>query len=116
MADALAQTLTRMEKHEESEADMRPLELALIRRLFSFTKPYAAKRNWLVFLVIVRAIQLPALTWIIAAAIKGPITDGNVTGVVWGAISFTLLALSTQFVMHFRQRLALELGESVVFD
>ena len=27
-----------------------------------------------------------------------------------------LLALSTQFVMHFRQRLALELGEAVVFD
>jgi ATP-binding cassette, subfamily B, bacterial len=111
-----ATTLTRLEKHEVSEADMRPLELALIRRLFSYTKPYAEKRNWLVFLVVLRALQLPALTWIIAAVIKGPISDGNVNGVILGTVAFALLALFTQFVMHFRQRLALELGESVVFD
>ncbi len=116
MAISLAQSLTRIDKHEEREVDMRPLELGLIRRLFHYTKPYASKRNWLVVLVIMRSIQLPALTWMIAAIIKGPITAGSVPGVVVGMLAFTVLALSTQVVMHFRQRLALELGESVVFD
>ncbi len=37
-------------------------------------------------------------------------------GLVWGAVAFAVLAISTQVVMHFRQRLALELGEAVVHD
>src|SRR5687768_876496 len=81
-----------------------------------YTQPYAAKRNWLLVLVLMRAIQLPALTWIVAAVIDGPIQRENVSGVMWGAAGFAVLALSTQLVMHFRQRLALELGESVVCD
>ncbi len=85
-------------------------------RLFSYTKPFAAKRNWLIVLVIIRSIQLPALTWVIAAIIKGPISSGNIQGIIWGMLAFTVLALSTQWVMHYRQRFALELGESVVFD
>jgi ATP-binding cassette, subfamily B, bacterial len=116
MALSSAQTLTRIDKHQEREVDMRPLELALIRRLFHYTKPYAAKRNWLVLLVVIRSIQLPALTWMIAAIIKGPITSGSIPGVIAGMSGFTVLALSTQVVMHYRQRLAMELGESVVFD
>ena len=116
MALSSAQTLTRIDKHDEREVDMRPLELGLIRRLFHYTKPYAAKRNWLVLLVVIRSIQLPALTWMIAAIIKGPITSGSIPGVIAGMLGFTVLALSTQVVMHYRQRLALELGESVVFD
>lgn len=116
MSYASTKTLTRLDRKDEREVDMRPLEMGLILRLFSYTKPYAAKRNWLVLLVILRSIQLPALTWVIAAVIKGPISTGSVSGVVWGMVGFTALALSTQFVMHFRQRLALELGESVVFD
>ena len=101
---------------DEQEATSRPLDLGLIVRLFSFTKPYAVQRNWLLVLVIARSIQLPCLTWLIAAVIKGPISEGDVTGVVLGAVAFTALALSTQLVMHFRQRLALELGECVVHD
>ncbi|MCC7085854.1 MAG: ABC transporter ATP-binding protein [Pirellulales bacterium] len=108
--------ITRLDRHEEREVEMRPLEMGLILRLFGYTKPYAAQRNWLVLLVILRSIQLPALTWVIAAIIKGPISVGSVPGVVWGMVGFTILAIATQFVMHFRQRLALELGESVVFD
>ena len=48
--------------------------------------------------------------------IKGPIAGGDPVGMAWGVAGFVALALSTQFVMHFRQRLALELGESVVHD
>ncbi len=112
----LTRTLTRLERHEDQEPDTRPLDINLIRRLLTYTKPYAAKRNWLLLMVVLRSIQMPALTWLIAATIRGPIATGNVTGVAIGMLSFLTLAIFTQVVMHYRQRLALELGESVVFD
>ncbi len=108
--------LTRLARQDEPEVDRRPLDLRLIRRLYAYTRPYAARRNWLLLLVIVRSIQLPALTWAIAAIIKGPIAGGDLNGMAWGVAGFAALALSTQFCMHFRQKLALELGESVVHD
>ena len=106
----------RLSAHDEHEVDMRPLELGLIRRLFNYTKPYAAKRNWLVLLVVIRSIQLPALTWIIAAIIKGrlpPATFPVSSGAWWDSPCWLC---RRKWVMHYRQRLALELGESVVFD
>ncbi len=49
--------------------------------------------------------------------INGPITDGSSFGnILLGALGLLLLAGSTQIVFHFRQRLALELGESVIHD
>ena len=88
----------------------------LIARLFKYTQPYSCRRNWLIVLVILRSIQLPCLTWIIAAVIKGPIAESNMVGVGWGVAGFLVLALFTQVCLHFRQRFALELGESVVHD
>ena len=110
-----SRTLTRVSHHED-EPHQRPLDFRLIARLFEYTRPYARQRNWLVLLVLLRSIQLPGLTWVVAAVINGPVQQRDVDGVMWGAIGFAVLALSTQFVMHFRQRYALELGESVVFD
>jgi hypothetical protein len=46
---------------EEREADKAPLQWPLIRRIFHYTKPYAAKRNWLFVLTFTRGLQLPAL-------------------------------------------------------
>jgi ATP-binding cassette subfamily B protein len=112
----IIRTLTHVSKKDDDEQDQRPLDFRLIGRLFEFTRPYASTRNWLLLWVIVRSIQLPALTWVIAVVINGPIQRRDPVGVAWGAISFTLLALSTQWVMHYRQRYALELGESVVRD
>jgi ATP-binding cassette subfamily B protein len=112
----LDRTLTRLDRHEEREPDERPLELGLIMRLFSYTRPYARKRNGLLVAVILRSIQMPALTWLVAAIIRGPIAGGDGRGIVIGVLAFLALAVSTQVVMHFRQRLALELGEAVVFD
>jgi len=94
----------------------RGFNLAVFARLFALTRPYRVKRNWLFFLVIARAIQIPALAWAIGAVINGPIAAGNPRGVLLGAAGFGLLALITQITMHFRQRFALELGEAVVFD
>lgn len=108
--------LTRVRDDEQDEVRQRPLDYRLIQRLLAFTRPYAAQRDWLFALVVIRSIQLPALTWMVAAIIDGPIQRSDGRGVALGASAFALLAVSTQVVMHFRQRLALGLGEAVVND
>jgi ATP-binding cassette subfamily B protein len=109
-------THIRREPNDEDEISQRPLELALIWRMFRYTKAHARKRNWLFALVIIRSIQLPMLAWAMGAVINGPISRHDPRGVMWGAIGFLVLAAVTQFCFHFRQRLALELGESVIQD
>ncbi|MFN8709220.1 MAG: ABC transporter ATP-binding protein [Planctomyces sp.] len=100
----------------EDEPRQRPLDFRLISRMMEYTRPFASRRFWLMTCVIIRAFQMPALTWIVAAVIRGPVADGDTTGVFIGAIGFAVLAVLTQFVLHYRQRLALELGELVVCD
>jgi ATP-binding cassette, subfamily B, bacterial len=110
-------TLTHVRREEgDDDVEQRPLEFGLIRRLFSYTKPYRRKCNWLFFLVVLRAIQLPILAWMIGAIINGPVTKLDARGVWWSALGFLVFAGLTQLSFHYRQRLALELGESVVHD
>jgi len=116
MHRAAAPTLTKFQRLDDREAENRPLDFGLIKRLYEYTRPYTAKRNWLLALVTLRSIQLPCLTWIIAWVIKGPIEDRDPHGVMLGVAAFAALVLFTQLTVHFRQRLALELGEAVVHD
>jgi ATP-binding cassette subfamily B protein len=110
-------SITRLRPELDREPDARPLDFGLIRRLLTYTRPYAAKRNWLLVVVVVRAIQLPCVAWVIGAVINGPIAHGApVESVLAGASGLFALALFTQVNFHFRQRLALELGEAVVHD
>jgi ATP-binding cassette, subfamily B, bacterial len=108
-----ARSLTRHIERED-EPRQRPLDFRLISRLMESTRSCGSQRFWLLIVVMIRAVQLPALTWVLAAIIRGPIAEHDVEGVILGAIGFALLAISTQIVMHYRQRLAFELGESVV--
>ena len=39
---------------EDREADHAPLSAQLIRRIFTYTRPYAARRNWLFVLTFAR--------------------------------------------------------------
>lgn len=89
---------------------------ATVRRVLGYTKPYAGKRNGIFIVTSLRAVQKPVLAWSIGAVINGPITGGDWTGTVWGAIGFMVWAVFTELTFHFRQRWALELGESVVHD
>lgn len=109
-------SLARVAPKAEDEAAARRLDLKLFMRLFGWTRPYAWKRNALFVIVVVRALQIPALAWAIGAVINGPILNGDHNGAYWGAAGFFALALFTQLTMHYRQRWALELGESVVCD
>ena len=110
----LKRVLTRQIDRDDER--QRPLDLGLIRRLFASTDPWRRQRFWLLLAVLARAVQLPALTGLVAAVIRGPIAAGDLGGIALGALAFAALAVSTQIVLHFRQKLALELGEAVVCD
>jgi ATP-binding cassette subfamily B protein len=101
---------------EEREADRAPLQAKLIRRIFTYTRNCAAQRNWLFVLMLLRGLQLPALAWLIGETINGPISGRNLAGIYWYSGAYFALALMAVTTFHFRQRFALELGESVVHD
>ncbi|QQE10640.1 ABC transporter ATP-binding protein [Planctomycetota bacterium] len=94
----------------------RPLSLTLIKRLFEFTKPYAKTRNWLLLMVAFRALQMPALGWLIGYIIKGPIEQKDFKLTVIYTAILLILSLVTAITFHFRMRFAMNLGEYVVHD
>src|SRR5579863_8060359 len=94
--------ITRLRHDLDREPDARPLDFGLIRRLLTYTKPYARKRNWLLVSVVIRAIQLPCVAWVIGAVINGPVAHGEpFTSVLAGALGLFALALFTQVNFHF---------------
>jgi ATP-binding cassette subfamily B protein len=99
-----------------TNAEQRPLDFAVIRRVFGYTKPYARLRNALVALVVALAIQTPLVTWAIAAVISGPIARQDAHGTLLGVVGFLLFAAFTEYCFVFRMRFALRLGEAVVHD
>jgi ABC-type multidrug transport system fused ATPase/permease subunit len=101
---------------EEREADKAPLQAKLIRRIFNYTKPHAAKRNWLFVLTFTRGLQLPVLAWLIGRTLTGSIAGHDLPGIYWAAAEYLAFAVFTVVTFHFRQRFALELGEAVVHD
>ncbi len=109
-------SITHYQREASEDIQQKPLEFRLIQRLLGYTRPYRLKRNILFALVIIRSIQIPILAWLLGAVIKGPITNRDPDGVLRWSLAFLGMAFLTQFTLHFRQRLALELGESVMQD
>lgn len=107
-------TVIERSREEENEAQFQPLQWALIRRLFSYTEPIKSKTRWLVFIVLIRAIQLPAMVWVSSAIISGPIANGDGGALPWAVFGYAVVATMTEVMMRWRQRLALEIGEVVV--
>jgi ATP-binding cassette subfamily B protein len=110
------ESITYFRPMEEREADHAPLSAHLIRRMFTYTRRYAARRNWLFVLTFARGLQLPALAWMIGQTINGPIAGRNLPGIYLHAGIYLGLVLLMVVTLHFRQRLALELGEAVAHD
>nr|BET68634.1 ABC transporter ATP-binding protein [Opitutales bacterium ASA1] len=113
---SLAGLPTHRDRLAAGEKPRGTLQWSTVRRVLGFTRPYAAKRNAVFAFTILRAIQKPALAWCIGAVINGPITGGNWHGAIVGACAYLALAVFTELTFHFRQRLALEMGEAVVHD
>jgi ATP-binding cassette subfamily B protein len=101
---------------EEREADHAPLSALLIRRMFTYTRRYGARRNWLFVLTFARGLQLPALAWMIGQTINGPIAGRNLPSIYLHAGIYLFLVLTMVATLYFRQRFALELGEAVAHD
>jgi len=127
-AKAEIKTLVRPPREDdEDEEQFKPLEWGLIRRLFTYTRPIKGKVIALGIMTVIRSAQLPALGWLMSLIIQGPISNptkifsvdgwftisGN-SGIIWGVIAYGLLAITTDGLFHFRQRYALEIGETVV--
>lgn len=110
------EAITYFSPQDEREADKAPLSWRLIRRIFTYTRPYAVKRNWLFLLTFMRGVQLPAMAWMIGATINGPIGSHDLNGIYIYTFAFLVMVISAGLTIHFRQRYALELGEAVVHD
>lgn len=113
---AASKTELRPEPDADLEAKTRPLSFDLVRWIFGYTRPHAFKRNLLVGLTVVRAIQLPVLAWMLGWVIEGPIRHGSTSSLFGGVAALFAMAMFTHLTYHFRQRLALELGEAVIHD
>lgn len=100
----------------EQEPKTRPLNLRLIRRLMTYTRPYAWQRNILLGLVIARSIQVPLLLWVVSVVLNGPIAARDFYLTLLAALGFLALSAMTHWMLYYRQLLALKLGESVVHD
>jgi ATP-binding cassette subfamily B protein len=115
MTEKPIRMLTHVQR-EKREGEERPLSLALIRRLFTYTQPFRRTRNWLFVLVVVRSMLLPTLAWTIGAILGGPVARMDTQGILLGALGYAALAGLTQWMFRYRTGLALDLGESVLYD
>ena len=107
--------LIRRERDEDEDLEIqRPLEWSLIRRMFGYAAPRRRKLAALTALTFIRSAQLPGLAWLTALIINGAIATGDASGLAWGVGGYALLAITTDGLFHFRQRYALEIGETVV--
>ena len=104
----------RLRDEDDEEEIQKPREWSLIRRLFTYAAPVRKKLTALSIMTVVRAAQLPALVWLSTLVITGPIAGGDYPGVLLGVLAYAALALTTDGLFHFRQRYALEIGETVV--
>lgn len=107
-------TVVQRTREEQEEAQFRPLQWSLIKRLFSYAAPVKGKVRWLIVITIIRAMQLPALVWVTSTIISGPIAEGRLDVVPWAVLGYAALATMTEVMMRWRQRHALEIGEVVV--
>ncbi|HEY7373213.1 MAG TPA: ABC transporter transmembrane domain-containing protein, partial [Polyangia bacterium] len=99
-----------------SDPAQRPLDWGIVRRLAGYTRRYARRRNTLLGLVVLRAIQLPFVAWAMARVLSGPIAHRDARGTAAGVAGFLILAGFTELCFVFRYRFALRLGEAVVHD
>ena len=70
---------------DDDEVDKRPLDAGLIRRLMALHPALRApSATCSVLLVVVRAVQLPALGWVVGAVLSGPIAHQDAAGTAAG--------------------------------
>ena len=104
----------RVRDEDEDEEQFKPLDWRIIRRILTYAAPVKRKLSIMFLLTAARSAQLPALAWVTALVISGPVASGDLHGIALGTLGFAALAVVTDVMFHFRQRYALEIGETVV--
>jgi len=111
------QPMVRVLRGPDDEVQKRPLSLGLIVRLWKLMEPYRDKRNRLLFVVVVRSMQVPLIGWSIGAVINGPISSkAPFYSILLAALGVLAFAIFTQVTLIYRQLWALQLGELVIHD
>jgi ATP-binding cassette subfamily B protein len=104
----------RVPDEDDDQELVKPLDWWLAIRLFSYAKPVQRKLNRLYVLTLLRSAMMPGLTVMAAFIITGPIAHGDLRGLYFLLGLYAALAVLTDGMFHFRQRYALEVGETVV--
>src|SRR5512146_2013295 len=86
--DQSREAITYYRPMEDRESDWAPLSARLIARMFTYTRRYQSRRNWLFVLTFVRGLQLPALAWMIGWTINGPIAGRDLRGIYVHALGY----------------------------
>lgn len=109
--------LTVRRRNRDDTEMLKPMQFfQLLRRIFTYTRPYARTRNLLIGAVLLRALQLSLLMWTFGKVITGPIASHNLRGAMIGTLGFAALAFFTQASFSYRILWALNLGEEVIRD
>ncbi len=114
--DVIARTKAEQDGDPLDDLRQAPLSFRIIRRLLSYARPYRRKMAVMIACVIARGIQLPLLAWAVGAIINGPIARGDEAALRGAVAAFFAFACLTEFIFHFRVKLAQEIGEAVVHD
>ena len=104
----------RVPDEDDDQELVKPLDWRLAIRLFSYARPVQRKLNLLYVLTLLRSAMMPGLTVMSAFIITGPIAHGDLRGLYFLLGWYAVLAVLTDGMFHFRQRYALEVGETVV--
>ncbi len=108
--------LTFISRERDYPTENRPLQMGLFLRLFGYTRPYRAQRTRLFVLVVLRAAQLPLLSWGLGAVANGPVASGRGIVILAASLGYLAFAALTELTLVYRQRIAQNLGETVVHD
>lgn len=108
--------LTFIRPKDDREDLRKPLQFALMRRIWHLMDPYNRVRNILFILTALRAVQTTLMVAFIPWILKGPVAKGDLNGVLLGVAGMLVLAILTQVTLYYRSFLAQKLGEGVMYD
>jgi hypothetical protein len=76
----------RVRDEDDDEEQFKPLDWRLIRRLLVYAGPVRRKLWIMAAMTVIRGAQLPALAWLTATVITGPIAHGDLHGILTGTL------------------------------
>jgi len=91
------------------------LSWPLVRRALRYISRQPREQRTVLVLSVLRALLMPALTWIAATVFAGPVVHGDLQSAMLLVGLYLLLAMLAALVLGYRTLLGLRLGEWVVF-